>query len=110
MNDHLFFSYNSSKAVWDILGNSLGARGVPKSFWQAMTWLYSYAPRMEKFYVVLIAAIFWAIWNVKNMVTFEEQILRSPSKIIFFAFLCCSNGQVYRRRQTKIAWRMGRRK
>jgi hypothetical protein len=32
MNDHLFFSYNSSKAVWDILGNSLGARGVLNLF------------------------------------------------------------------------------
>jgi hypothetical protein len=69
MNDHLFFSYNSSKAVWDILGNSLGARGGPKSFWQAMTWLLSYAPRMERFDVILIAAICWEIWNVRNKVT-----------------------------------------
>jgi hypothetical protein len=40
---------------------------------------------MERLYVIFIAAICWAIWNVRNKDTFEKHILRSPSEIIFFS-------------------------
>jgi hypothetical protein len=63
---------------------SIGARCVPNSFWQAMAWFHSFIPRMECFYVVLIAAACWAIWSVRNKVTFEKHIFRSPSEIIFY--------------------------
>jgi hypothetical protein len=35
--------------------------------------------------VILITSIFWAIWNIRNKVTFEKHILRSPSEISFFS-------------------------
>jgi hypothetical protein len=84
-NNHLFFTCHVSKVVWGILGVAIGARCVPKSFWQAMAWFHSFIPCMERFYVVLIAAICWVTWSVRNKVTFEKHILRSPSEIIFYS-------------------------
>jgi hypothetical protein len=63
----------------------MGAHCVPNNFWQAIAWFHSYIPHMEKFYVILIASICWIIWNIRNKVTFEKHILRSPSEISFFS-------------------------
>jgi hypothetical protein len=84
-NNHLFFSCSVSKVVWGIVGSTMGTNLVPNSFWQAMTWFHSFLPRDEKFFVVLIAAICWAIWNVRNKITFEKHVMRSPNEIVYFA-------------------------
>jgi hypothetical protein len=49
-----------------------------------MAWFHSFSPGIEKLYVVIIAAICWAIGNIRNKVTFEKHILRSPSEITYF--------------------------
>jgi hypothetical protein len=33
--------------------------------------------------MILIVATFWAIWTVRNKVTFDDHVLRSPSEITF---------------------------
>jgi hypothetical protein len=71
--------------IWGVLASAMGARCIPTSFWQAMAWFHSYAPGFEKFYVVIIAAVCWAIWNVRNKITFEKHVPRSPSEITYFA-------------------------
>jgi hypothetical protein len=83
-NNHLFFTCPISKVVWGTLGMSFGARCVPNSFWQTMAWFHSFIPRMKRFYVIFIAAVCWAIWSIRNKVTFEKHIFRSPSEIIFY--------------------------
>lgn len=83
-NSHIFFSCSISKVVWGVLGVALGSNCVPNSFWQAMTWLHSFAPGEDRFYVVLIAAVCWAIWKVRNKITFDKHIMRSPNAIVFF--------------------------
>jgi hypothetical protein len=49
-----------------------------------MAWFHSYAPGFEKFYVVIIAAVCWVIWNVRNKITFEKHVLRSPNENTYF--------------------------
>jgi hypothetical protein len=84
-NDHIFFTCNTSRVVWGVLASAMGVRCVPNSFWQAMAWLHAYFPGFERFYTIIIAAICWAIWNVRNKITFDKHILRSPSEISYFA-------------------------
>jgi glucose dehydrogenase len=50
-----------------------------------MAWLHAYSPGFERFYTIIIAAICWAVWNVRNKITFDKHILRSPSEISYFA-------------------------
>jgi hypothetical protein len=84
-NNHLFFTCNTSKIVWGVLAAAMGVNCVPTSFWQAMSWFHSFSPGFEKFYVIIIAAVCWAIWNVRNKITFEKHVMKSPSEISYFA-------------------------
>jgi hypothetical protein len=79
-NDHLFFTCNTSRVIWGVLASAMGARCIPTSFWQAM----AYAPDFEKFYVIIIATFCWAIWNLRNKITFKKRILRLSSEITYF--------------------------
>jgi hypothetical protein len=80
-NDHIFFTCNTSRVVWGVLASAMGARCIPTSFWQAMAWFHTYSTGFEKFYINSC----WAIWNVRNKITFEKHILKSPSEISYFA-------------------------
>jgi hypothetical protein len=82
-NDHLFFVCNTSKVVWGVLGSTMGASCAPTNFWQAMAWFHRFCPGFERFFMILIAATCWAIWTVRNKVTFDDHMLRSPSEITF---------------------------
>jgi hypothetical protein len=81
--DHLFFACNTSKVVWGVLGSTMGASCAPTNFWQAMAWFHRFNPGFERFFMTLIAATCWAIWTVRNKVTFDDHVLRSPSEITF---------------------------
>jgi hypothetical protein len=50
-----------------------------------MTWFHAFSPGFEKFYVIIITAVCWAIWNVRNKITFEKHVMKSPSEISYFA-------------------------
>jgi hypothetical protein len=39
-------------------------------------------PKNSKFYMVGLAAIYWAIWQARNNVCFERKKIRSPTEII----------------------------
>jgi hypothetical protein len=60
-NDHLFFTCPISKVVSGVLGKAFDSAYVPNSFWQAMAWFHSYLPGLEKFHMVILASICWAI-------------------------------------------------
>jgi hypothetical protein len=51
--------------------------------------LLAYFPRGKKFHMLLLAAGCWAIWNVRNQITFEKKVVKSPMVTIFLmcAFL-----------------------
>jgi hypothetical protein len=54
-----------------VLGVVMGTNWVTISFWQAMAWLHYFLPFGAKFYLFIIVAIYWVIWNVHNKVTFD---------------------------------------
>jgi hypothetical protein len=68
-----------------VLGKALGIDLVPNSLWQAMAWFHNFIPRWEKFHMVILASVVWVIWNIRNRVTFDLYILKSPSVISFFS-------------------------
>jgi hypothetical protein len=35
--------------------------------------------------MVILASVVWVIWNIRNRVTFDHYILKSPSVISFFS-------------------------
>ena len=37
-----------------------------------MVWFYTFVLDGDRLYIVVIAAICWAIWKARNNVTFEE--------------------------------------
>ena len=45
-------------------------------------------PGGERFYTVVLAAMCWAIWNIRNRITFESKRLKYLFEIIF---LVCAN-------------------
>jgi hypothetical protein len=40
---------------------------------------------MTWFYAVILASIYWAIWNMHNRVTFDKYNFKSPSIITFYS-------------------------
>jgi hypothetical protein len=70
--------------VWGVLDKALGSNLIPGSFWQARAWFHNLLPGCGKFHVVILASICWAIWNVRNRITFDKFHLKSPSVISFY--------------------------
>jgi hypothetical protein len=100
-NDHLFFT-SLSPRLSGVLGKALGTNLVPDSFWQAMVWFHNFIPHLEKFYIVILASVVWAIWNTRNRVTFDKYIIKiSKCNLVFSPSLCWFTGQVSRRMQLR---------
>jgi hypothetical protein len=95
-NNHLFYTCKIARVVWGVLGKSLGTNYVPQSFWQVVTWFHVFKPGRGKFHMVILASIVWAIWNTRNIVTFDGFVMKSPNVISFFLVLCLCIGHVFR--------------
>jgi hypothetical protein len=80
---HLFFSCGVAKFVSGAVGACVGAKTCPGSLWQSLAWLYAYLPGDERFYTLLLAAIYWSIWTIRNKVTFEKYAVKSHEVILF---------------------------
>jgi hypothetical protein len=83
---HLFFECANAKVVWGVLGKILGTEVCPMSLWQSITWLHCFYPHGKKFHMLLLATICWGIWNVRNKITFEGSVVRSP--LVTIATIC----------------------
>lgn len=81
--NHLFFSCAAAKVTWGIIGAFVGANSCPSNRCQYLEWLYAYMPGDKKFSALLMSAIFGAIWNTRNKITFDGFVLRSPVSVIF---------------------------
>jgi hypothetical protein len=81
--DHMFFSCGVAKSVWGALASYLDASSCRRNLWQSLAWLYAYLPGDKKFYTLLTAAVFWSIWIMRNKITFNKHVLKSPVAIIF---------------------------
>jgi hypothetical protein len=75
---HLFFECSNARVVWGNLGSILGTNLCPSSHWQSLAWFYKFYPKGKKFHMVLLAAICWGIWNIRNKITFDKVMVRSP--------------------------------
>ena len=80
---HLFFTCASVKVVWGVLGACLQTNTCPRNVWQSLVWFYKFLPNDRKFYTLLLAAIAWATWTIRNKVTFDNYKMRSPEVIVY---------------------------
>jgi hypothetical protein len=60
-------------------------RGMSSSFEQFDSWVKNALPRGEKFYMLGLTAVCWAIWNARNNTCFEKKHIKSPNEILFSA-------------------------
>jgi hypothetical protein len=55
-----------------------------------MAWFHAFFPRGRKFHMLILSVVCWAIWIVRNQITFDKKVVRSPMVTVFAtcAFLC----------------------
>jgi hypothetical protein len=82
-SNHLFFQCSIAKITWGSLGKVLGTTRCPKNLWQSFVWFHYFLPGGDRFYMVGMAAVCWAIWILRNKLTFEHYVLRNPVEIVF---------------------------
>ena len=82
---HLFFECSMAKYVWSMVAMVVGGDCRPSSFDQFWYWVKIFMPRAEKFHMVGLAGICWALWRTRNIVCFEEKKVRSPTEVICLA-------------------------
>ena len=66
---HLFFTCNTARVVWGVLGACVGTNTCPRNIWQSFVWFRKFIPNKGEFYTLLLAALCWAIWTIRNKVT-----------------------------------------
>jgi hypothetical protein len=49
-------------------------------FWR---WIYGALPGGEKYYMLGLFAICWAIWKCQNSICFEKKVIKNPNVILF---------------------------
>ena len=81
-----FFGCNRAKVVWGTLGAVWGTSSCPNYLWQCMVWLNMFFPLDKKFHMLLLASVCWAIWNIRNKITFDGMVVRSP--IVTIGSMC----------------------
>ena len=57
--NHLFLECAVAHVIW----GALGTRFCPNNVWQSVVWFCTFLPGRDKLYLVVIAAICWAIWK-----------------------------------------------
>lgn len=82
---HLFFTCPVARVAWRAVGVVLGTDLCPNNTWQFYVWCNMFLPNGARFYTVGLAAVTWAIWLARNKATFEKQLIKSPSEIVFSA-------------------------
>jgi hypothetical protein len=63
----------------------LHQRTRPKHYEQFWPWVAVALPGGEKFHMLGLAAICWAIWKARNRACFEKKLIKNPIEIIFSA-------------------------
>jgi hypothetical protein len=99
---HLFFECANAKVVWGVLGKILGTNVCPMSLWQSITRLHCFYPYGKTIHMLLLATICRGIWNVRNKITFDGVVVRSP--LVTIATICSFSTFLGR-----TLWRGGRR-
>lgn len=82
---HLFFTCDSAKYTWGIVGVAIGAGTRPSSFSQYLHWISSHLRLSCNLHIVGLAGICWAIWKLRNRACFEHRLIRSPAALICYA-------------------------
>lgn len=80
---HLFFECPLAKFLWNIVSCSLNLKPVSNIQDLFGVWLLSYGKGMKTLMVVGVAAIFWAIWKVRNTACFENKLPNDPIDVVF---------------------------
>jgi hypothetical protein len=80
---HLLFSCSHARVVWGVVGSMIKTNSCPGSLWQCMSWFHAFFPRGKKFHMLILSAVCWAIWIVRNQITFDKKVVRSPMVTVF---------------------------
>lgn len=71
--------------MWSLVAYTLGAKCRPESVEQYIVWIKKIIPAGGKYHIVGLAAVFWAIWKLRNKVSCEKKLDKSPTEIIYYA-------------------------
>ena len=55
----------------------------PNNRWQFFAWCNKFLPNGDRFYIVGLAAVTWAIRLARNRATFEHKKVKTPFEIVF---------------------------
>ena len=81
--NHLFFMCPVARVVWGAMWGLVGTNRCPKNVWQAVVWFYSFMPENRNLAVVGLAVVCWALWKIRNKVTFDDHRMRTPCEAVF---------------------------
>jgi hypothetical protein len=82
---HLFFSCPAAKFVWSCVAKSIGANTRPGNFSQFFWWFPKHVPASRNVQIPGVAAIYWAIWKLRNRFFFEGKLIKTPIELIHYA-------------------------
>jgi hypothetical protein len=90
---NLFFTCPVARIAWRVMGSLLGTSRCPRNCGKRQRGFMPFCLEEKKFMVGL-AAVCWSIWTIRNKITFEEHVLRSPVEavIIICSFLLYCEG------------------
>jgi hypothetical protein len=84
---HLFFDCAAPKFVWSTVAMAIGAFDRPGSFTQIFWWFPHLVPASRNLQIVGLAAIWWAIWKLRNRACFENKLIKSSNELISFTVI-----------------------
>ena len=71
--------------MWSMVSITLGAHNRPLNFSQYFAWVARLLPKRTNLHVVLVAALCWALWKLRNRACFECKLIKNPVEIICYA-------------------------
>jgi hypothetical protein len=83
---HLFFECSNAKVIWGNLGGIFGNIFVSFFFMAECGLVLSFLSSRKKISYVTSFCYLLGIWNIRNKITFEKAIVRSP--LVTIAMIC----------------------
>ena len=71
--------------MWSMVSLAFGAHSRPSNFSQYFCWVAKLLPRRTNLHVVLVAALCWALWKLRNRACFDLKLIKNPVEIICYA-------------------------
>jgi hypothetical protein len=81
--NHIMFTYVSSRFIWITLKEMFGWQCCHKLFDDfVLNWVGNKSPKRNSLFWFGLGVVCWALWKVRNKMTIEKKMVKSPSVII----------------------------